>query len=152
MANIRGMIGVAEGLEWLNGNLNKVGGYSAADDQYLSHSYYHCDLKLANILVCKMRGSENQDLVFKISDFGSAICQKRVTSRRRWLGQRRENSITSPRDDGTYLAPEIKSKKHKVHHKSDTWPYGCILLLILIYNEHGWLSVAKFQKDRMEPS
>lgn len=51
----------------------------------------------------------------------------------------------------TYLAPEMaREGMSYATEKSDVWPFGCILLLILLSNYNGHTTMKDFQIERQK--
>lgn len=119
------MFEVSEGLKWPNQEQQHY--------QYLKSgkvqkpAYFHSDLKPDNILVFG-NADQPETLRFKITDFGEACVP---TSGR---------DTTAP--GRTYAAPEGIGRE-----KSDVWAYGCILLLLLIYNHEPGNNGSQAVKD-----
>lgn len=132
LKNVRRMIGVAQGLKWLGERLE----YRDSSGRFERSTYYHCDLKPDNILVCREDpGSGGDNIFFKISDFGRALGRKIPV-----VPGRRRSVLDNPEVEqvqGTYTAPEVSVSQPHLSVKSEVWPFGCILLLVLVFNYHG---------------
>lgn len=142
--NLQQMLHICHGLKWLHHDDKK----SLATGNYETASYIHGDLKPENIFIYD--DSEGSDAskghVFKIGDFGETFL----------LGQSKDE-LTSLRMSphfgrvGTYRAPEIQ--QGRIDTKSDVWSFGCILLLVLLYNHQdggGPNAVRTFATSRAE--
>lgn len=125
--NINGITGICKALVWLSEK-------SAADDDL---PYYHCDVKPANILVCTSGKGEDDPWVFKLADFGEA--QQRKKDNALWAKFRSDNSTS--RWKGTY------SDKTNGQN-SEVWSFGCVLLVVLIFNRDGKTGIEIFEEAR----
>lgn len=151
--HIRQMLGVCQALEWLARNLT----YKKDSDQYIQKTYYHCDLKPDNILVYRDPAASDDDrgeLIFKISDFGQARELQHVIQDE---GNRRAHlppGVELVRREGTYRAPEIQGRdvRLEVKPQSDVWSFGCIFLLIIIFNYDGAVAIEQFSLARRRES
>lgn len=145
LRNLHQMLSICRGLEWLHQNL----GYEDTTDKFELASYYHCDLGPGNILVCSQRTRAGEELVFKISDFGQAIGLRQKPKKHPKSRRHRPGPSLPPRldpDRGTYLAPEVRTEPSS---KSDVWSFGCILLMIIIFNYENASGIKGFQDHRM---
>lgn len=148
LQNIQRMLGICQGLEWLHRNLE----YQLTANRPQVTAYYHCDLKPDNILVCE--DPSTQSLVFKLSDFGQA----RGLRHKSGAGEQREagSKIPLPNDQGeyTYLPPECQTRESQASANSttDVWSFGCILLLMMVFNYDGKVGVELFQTQRINES
>ncbi|KAH6967837.1 kinase-like domain-containing protein [Ilyonectria sp. MPI-CAGE-AT-0026] len=145
--NIFRMKSIGEGLEWLRSKLE----YDHAGQQHVSVTYYHCDLKPENIFVYEGTHNSPFPVQWKIGDFGSAF---------RWqnpLFDESEERIASPPvlrgrgREATYLAPEVQLQD-KTKPKSDVWPFGCVLLLVILFNHGGKDGITSFAENRIKCS
>lgn len=111
------MVDIADALAWLT--KLKI----SLPHKFREVQVMHCDIKPDNILIFPDSSREN-GLVFKVSDFGHAFMSSSIETQSR-------------RYESTYCAPEIRLGKGIVQKNSDVWPYGCILLLALIFITRG---------------
>jgi len=128
--NIERMIGLAKGLQWLGPRLVK----NRESGNFEKRALYHCDLRPENILVCPT--NQNGDHIFKLSDFGNAVAKtvplepnpshQGLTNVLRGIGR-------------TYDPPETQPTKN-----SDVWSFGCIMLVVLIFNYESVEGVNEF--------
>lgn len=150
LRNMQQMVEICQALDWLHRNLL----YVAADDEYKVTSFYHCDLNPDNILVCKQPFSKSP--VFKISDFGQARGLRQTSTKSNGDRGKLGSVIPLPgREEYTYLPPECQtpeSQASTAHSTTDVWSFGCILLLMIIFNHEGPQSVGMFQRKRLERS
>ncbi|KAF3001679.1 hypothetical protein E8E14_007533 [Neopestalotiopsis sp. 37M] len=123
--NLQQMLHICHGLKWLHHGDKK----SLTTGNYEKASYIHGDLKPEKIFIYDdTEGSDaSKSSVFKIGDFGETFL----------LGQSQDEVASlrmSPHFGrvGTYRAPEIQ--QGRIDTKSDVWSFGCILLLVLLYN------------------
>jgi serine/threonine protein kinase len=116
LKNIERMIGLADGLVWLHKRLMR----DSKSGSYKVHTYDHCDLRLANILL--WYDSSSREYIFKISDFGNA-----------------QMSISQPESSHWF-----SWKDEKTSQKSDVWSFGCILFLVIIFNYEGVVGLIEF--------
>lgn len=123
---LRQMLALSQGLQWLNQERQQYGS---------GRAYCHNDLKPQNILVFG-NPDHPETLRFKITDFGEA-CQP----------QPQQGGPDPFERPGTYHAPEGIGRP-----KSDAWSFGCIFLMLLVFNHlHGGAEgVAIFEKMRQE--
>ncbi|ETN38954.1 uncharacterized protein HMPREF1541_06996 [Cyphellophora europaea CBS 101466] len=103
--------------------------------------YYHCDLKPSNILVFITEGDPSK-LTFKVSDFGRAVPSSNASGPGRSMN--RSSTVPVEAIDSMCSAPEMSGKIPVVGSRSDVWSFGCILLLVLVFNAHGMAAVAEF--------
>ncbi|ETS78432.1 hypothetical protein PFICI_10494 [Pestalotiopsis fici W106-1] len=139
--NLQQMLHIGHGLKWLNCHEKK----SLVTGNYEEVTYVHGDLKPDNIFIYPDPKGPHS-VVFKIGDFGEACL---LTRSKDQMGVRRPNPQV-PRI-GTYWAPE--TQEGKIGTKSDVWSYGCILLLVLLYNHQkggGPEGITKFATRRAE--
>ncbi|KAF7536268.1 hypothetical protein G7054_g4652 [Neopestalotiopsis clavispora] len=124
--NLQQMLHICHGLGWLNHDKKK----SLAADSYENASYIHGDLKPENIFIYHEPAASpaSQGAVFKIGDFGEAFLLGPSKDK---VGNHRPSTQFLFRT-GTYRAPELL--QGKIDTKSDVWSFGCILLLVLLYN------------------
>jgi serine/threonine protein kinase len=108
------MLRVAGALKWLAEHVTQI--CSEIGPQEI----WHLDLHLGNILVC------GDPKIFKIGDFGEALRRQDRISKLRF-GSTRGKKLTGP-----FSAPESEPGQ-----TSDVWSFGCILLLILVFNYEG---------------
>lgn len=146
LRHVRQMLGVCQALEWLARNLT----YKRDSDQYIHKTYHHCDLKPDNILVCEDHtAGDDGAIMFKIGDFGQARELQHVLQRE---GSRRMQhpGVALAGREGTYRAPEIQGDKawQEVKPHSDVWSFGCIFLLIIIFNYQGADAIEHFSVAR----
>lgn len=154
LRNFQRMLGICRGLGWLHQNLV----YEGASDKFELASYYHCELAPDNILMCYQRTAAGDDRVFKISDFGQAqgLRQKPDMLSSNWRPWRRSQesgrsgpTFSSPprTSEGTYLAPEARDGASS---KSDVWLFGCILLMVMVFNYEDAPTVKQFRDQRLK--
>ncbi|KPM46462.1 hypothetical protein AK830_g228 [Neonectria ditissima] len=144
--NLRRMLDICEALVWLRNNLVYV------RDEYTYMTYYHCDLKPDNILVYKNSNSGDDLFVFRLADFGEA---RGIETKTAFSGrQQKAMYLDVPGREGTYLAPEVQDNKKKAQAKpsSDVWSFGCILLLVIVFNRDGEGGIRDFQDARRQDS
>lgn len=148
LQNIQRMLGICQGLDWLHRNLE----YQLPSNRPQVTAYYHCDLKPDNILVCE--DPSTRSLVFKISDFGQArgLRQKSSDGKQREAGSR--ISLLNGRVEYTYLPPECQTKDSQTsaNSRTDVWSFGCILLLMMVFNYGGKDRVKVFETERIKSS
>lgn len=148
LQNIQRLLGICQGLEWLHRNLE----YQVTTNRPQVTAYYHCDLKPDNILVCD--DPSTRSLVFRISDFGQARGLRHKSSAR----EHREagSKIPLPNEQGeyTYLPPECQTRRSQASANSttDVWSFGCILLLMMVFNYDGKVGIEHFQTQRINES
>lgn len=148
LQNIQRMLGICQGLDWLHRNLE----YQPIANRPQVTAYYHCDLKPDNILICE--DPSTRSLVFRISDFGQARGLRQKTS----AGEQREagSKVPLPNDQGeyTYLPPECQTRKSQAsaNSRTDVWSFGCILLLMMVFNHEGKGGIEGFQTQRINES
>jgi serine/threonine protein kinase len=147
MHNFRQMLSICRGLQWLAKNLV----YIPARDRHIYQTYYHCDLKPENILVCEPATIGSELKVFKIADFGQAI---NLQQKPHDLKKLKMGSVAVPGRESPYVAPEAQDQNDdpKVLSKSDVWSFGCILLLLIIYNYESAKAIVIFQQERKDQS
>lgn len=156
LRHIRQMLGVCQALEWLARNLT----YKKDSDQFVAKTYDHCDLKPDNILVChEYSATDDGALVFKISDFGQAREVQHVLQSD---GNRRRQppaGLALAGREGTYHAPEIQGQNTRLEIRADTasrkwdvWSFGCIFLLVIIFNYQGAEAIERFYQARRKQS
>jgi serine/threonine protein kinase len=144
------MAGLADGLRHIHNlgpaNLQPDGIQEHAQPVHRSHSQagYHHDLKPGNILVTTNR--DTGDLLFSISDFGSAKMGQILS------GSERPSQFTrNPYPgDPVYGAPDtiLEGKSSRPY---DIWSMGCIVLELLTWiNGIEGNSVQTFQDARLE--
>lgn len=142
LKNVDRMIGVAGGLQWLSESFER----SPTSGNYEEAYSYHRDLRPENILVCEEWHSGIRDLVFKISDFGRALQKPKhpESERRSSLA-----NPSSPHDavGGTYAAPEALRTE-----KSDVWSFGCVLLVVMLFNYEGIAGLNEFMASLLRES
>lgn len=152
LLHMRQMLGVCQALEWLAKNLS----YKEDSDTFIHNTYHHCDLKPDNILVCQNQSADGDALIFKISDFGKAReLQHVLQGERNQRMQQPALGIDLPtRRESTYRAPEIQGRyaEDEVRPESDVWSFGCILLLVIVFNYHGTTAIDRFCEARRESS
>ncbi|KAI1344882.1 hypothetical protein F5Y15DRAFT_9520 [Xylariaceae sp. FL0016] len=151
LQHVKQMLDISKGLEWLGNNLV----YVPIDDRYTYATYYHCDLKPDNILVCENPYSGGAGSVtFKIADFGQArnLQQKPQDGKSRQQGSGPAIAINGR--EATYLAPETQdmNPSPEVRARSDVWSFGCILLMIFIFNYENVRGIKDFQEGRIRSS
>lgn len=112
--NIKRMRYIAAGLKWLGELVNDENG------RLRQPKILHLDLHWANILVC------GKDRNFKISDFGGAVRREDIEATEG--AGCTQNIILS----GAFSTPESNPTE-----TSDVWSFGCILLLVLLFNYEG---------------
>lgn len=148
LQNIQRMLGICQGLDWLHRNLE----YQLPGNRSQATAYYHCDLKPDNILVCE--DLSTRSLVFKISDFGQARGLRQKSS----AGEQREAGSKIPLPSGqgeyTYLPPECQTRELQASANSttDVWSFGCLLLLMMVFNYGGRSGIENFETQRMNQS
>ncbi|KAH7307988.1 kinase-like domain-containing protein [Stachybotrys elegans] len=119
--NLHQMICLCDGLAWLNKN-----------------GFYHNDLKPDNVLVCMEPIAS-----FKLADFGEARHRPDYDP-----GTSQEGKTSR---QGTYLAPETQERvSASLMLKSDVWAFGCILLLVLLFNFEGAKAIDYFEDERVK--
>jgi serine/threonine protein kinase len=112
--NVQHMFKLAGGLKWLADHITEHSG------KFGRQAIWHLDLHWANVLVCR------DPRAFKISDFGGAV-------RRIDCGQKQRSRYTRRTNlSGAFSAPELDPTA-----TSDVWSFGCILLLVIIFNYEG---------------
>lgn len=150
LRNMQQMIEICRALVWLHRNLEYVDG----DDEYKVTEFYHCDLSPANILVCKQPSSTS--VVFKLSDFGQARGLRESSIAGGGKNRKLGSVIQLPgRSQYTYLPPECQdpvSQASTAHSTTDVWSFGCILLLMILFNYEGPGNVKGFQQERLDHS
>ncbi|KAI0136671.1 hypothetical protein BJ170DRAFT_24559 [Xylariales sp. AK1849] len=148
--HMKQMLSIGQGLEWLSRNLV----YVPSDDQYVYTTYYHCDLKPDNILVCKDPYRGPRSVLFKIADFGKARGLQRTPKDTKNRRKEFLRSLPASGRDFAYLAPEVQDTKAKpeVKAKSDVWAFGCIFLELILFNYEGKASITHFQTSRTQKS
>jgi serine/threonine protein kinase len=145
MQHVRQMLSICKGLEWLSKNLV----YKPADGQYVYTTYYHCDFKPDNILVCEGL-NEMDPLLFKIADFGEARGLHRTPHDLSQLKEVPDQQILVSGREGAFIAPEAQDEKAtpEVTGKSDVWALGCVFLLVILFNYDGASEIENFDKER----
>ena len=122
---------------------------------------YHLDLKPHNILVFEDGGN----ITWKVSDFGISQI-KRISASRTHSESSHPTSllnkifrpesvdyssgVETPRDAGTYTAPEARHKMEKVTRASDVWSLGSVLTLVLAFMEDQRNGIKDFKDARMK--
>jgi serine/threonine protein kinase len=149
LRNVQQMLSICHGLVWLSETLT----YVPEDDQYVYQTYYHQDLKPENILVCKDCYGDGVPFVFKIADFGQAKNLRQLSQAKQGR-KRKDLAIPVSGRERTYLAPEVQrtSNAPEVKANSDVWPFGCIFLLVIIFNYYGPTTLNEFQQHRTKES
>lgn len=133
--HVRQMLGLCHALEWLAKNL----AYKKDNDR---NSYHYLDLKPENVLVCEDHTAGlGRPVTFKIGDFRQT---QEVQHTMLMEGNKRKQHR------GTYRAPEIQGDKpwQEVKSNSDVWSFGCLFLLIVIFNYQGADGIAHFSEAR----
>lgn len=133
--HVRQMLGLCHALEWLAKHL----AYKKDNDR---NSYHYLDLKPENILVCEDHTAGlDRPVMFKIGDF-------RQMQELQHVMLMEDNKSKQHR--GTYRAPEIQGDKpwQEVKSNSDIWSFGCLFLLIVIFNYQGADGIAHFSEAR----
>lgn len=125
---IYGMVGVADALAWLTRMKITLPRMPTRKVQVM-----HCDFKPQNILVFPTPDQEDR-FIFKVSDFGHSFLSLSIGRR-------------SPRYEWTYCAPEISTENSIVQENSDVWPYGCVLLLVLIFTTRGYQEITLLRES-----
>ncbi|KAH8671491.1 hypothetical protein BX600DRAFT_459169 [Xylariales sp. PMI_506] len=144
LQHMRQMVGISEGLKWLT-SLRQV--YVSTEDKWVFATYYHCDLKPENILVCDDPDKGPGSVVFKIADFGQA---RRMLRAAEGPARPPEHSIPVTGREAIYLAPEVQdlNERPQVRARSDVWAFGCIFLLVILFNYEGARGVEEFRRRR----
>lgn len=120
------IIDVADALAWLT--KLKI----SLPHKFREVQVMHCDIKPQNILIFPDSTREN-GFIFKVSDFGHAFMSSSIETQSR-------------RYESTYCAPETR-ERGSVEKTSDVWPYGCILLLVLIFTTRGPQEIIDLRAD-----
>lgn len=133
LGNTRNMLGIAEALHHL-------GGITIGLTHHKKH-VLHCDLKPDNILVFPrmQKKDPSSDFIFKLADFGNALVYQR------------QFGVLLPRErpSFTFAGPELAHSSDPIQETSDVWPFGCILLRVLLVNwEGGNEMLDKFDSSR----
>jgi serine/threonine protein kinase len=126
--NIHGMVGVADALAWLSQMKISLPRIPTRKVQVM-----HCDIKPQNILVFPAPDQEDR-FIFKVSDFGHAFLSMSIRR-------------PSPRYESTYCAPEIAWGNRIVEKNSDVWPFGCVLLLVLVFTTRGYQEITILREN-----
>ena len=146
LKTIGAMVGVADGLAWLKSKLE----YPSSSRSYERSTYHHGDLKPDNILVSHM--NERDGPIFKIADFGRAVRQSSQVRKERSIALftwfRAKHTLRVDQIQGTFTAPELSSHNAQLSDTTDVWPFGCILLVVLVFNHYGPAGVTQFQTAR----
>jgi serine/threonine protein kinase len=108
LENVKRMLKIAGGLKWLAEHVVDIYGDMSRQD------IWHLDLHWGNILVC------GNPRVFKIGDFGDAIRRQTSESKRPSQHSNRTSAFSAPESEPT--------------ETSDVWSFGCLLLLVLVFN------------------
>ncbi|EXJ84920.1 serine/threonine protein kinase [Capronia epimyces CBS 606.96] len=137
LEHIRQMVHVAEALQWLAAKTESW------RDGFVESSYYHCDLNPNNILVCVRNDSPN-GLIFKIGDFGRALRHSRPLEPGRTHNRDGSSAVRVHSFESMCSAPEMSGSDPFVDQKTDVWSFGCVLLLVLVFNTYGVAAVAEF--------
>lgn len=120
------VIDVADALAWLT--TLKI----SLPQKFREVQVMHCDIKPQNILIFPDSNREGE-FIFKVSDFGHAFMSLSIETQSR-------------RYESTYCAPETR-EKGIIEKTSDVWPYGCILLLVLIFTTRGYQEILDLRRD-----
>jgi serine/threonine protein kinase len=116
LKNVDRMIALADGLVWLHKKLMK----DSNSGSYKVHTFEHCDLRLENLLV--WYDNSSGEYIFKLNDFGNA-------------------QMSTSQPEPSHWHPR---KDEKVPQKRDVWSFGCILLLVIIFNYEGDVGLIEF--------
>lgn len=100
---------------------------------------YHHDLKPANILFYKVKGSTLG--TFQISDFGSGKVHTYRSG---------SHKTSSPNGTLTYEPPEAAGHGGKTSRPYDVWSLGCVFLELLIWAVLGFRAVEDFRSKRLD--
>jgi serine/threonine protein kinase len=143
---IGAMVGVADGLAWLKSKSE----YPSSSRAYERSTYHHGDLNPDNILVSRV--NERNGPIFKIADFGRAVRQSSPVRKERSIALsawfRTKHTLRVDQIQGTFTAPELSSDDAQLSDTTDVWPFGCILLVVLVFNHSGPTGVTQFQTAR----
>ncbi|EXF77921.1 serine/threonine protein kinase [Colletotrichum fioriniae PJ7] len=126
---------------------------------------YHMDLKPSNILIFKdtRQGSHEEDLIWKVSDFGMSRVKMPHNSTSPNVGERdidfntmfNKNTHSDTMSGtqgrvgiGTYLPSEALSPERSMNQKSDVWSLGCIISVLFTHLEEGAEGIKQYHESR----
>ncbi|KAL4409708.1 serine/threonine protein kinase [Colletotrichum abscissum] len=126
---------------------------------------YHMDLKPSNILIFKdtRQGSHEEDLIWKVSDFGMSRVKMPHNPTSSNVGERdidfntmfNKNTHSDTMSGtqgrvgmGTYLPSEALSPERSMNQKSDVWSLGCIISILFTYLEEGAEGIQQYHESR----
>ncbi|RDA86581.1 hypothetical protein CP532_5986 [Ophiocordyceps camponoti-leonardi (nom. inval.)] len=154
---IRCTIGLASGLRFLHEGMKSP--------DYEQVVCYHLDLKPSNILIFHEYKDNQQQKVWKLSDFGMSRVKirpdvfganpterdfNRSFLRRDKTRDPSASATLNKRGEGTYLAPESIPNTPSMQTSSDVWSLGCVASVIFTYLEEGSEGVERYSDRRAE--